>query len=106
MPRVMRHDGFRRAHGRDLVRLGIPFLLLMGLPFLLRTEWSFWLAIFGGAPLALVGLYRQFRRDVRSTCPQCKAAIGRHGDVREGPVRFICPACDVIWDTGFAASRD
>ena len=106
MPRTMRDDGYARAGRRDLVRLGLPSLVLIGLPFLLRQEWSFWLAIFAGAPLALVGLYRQIRRGVRWACPQCRAAIGRTGDVRDGPVRFLCATCDVIWDTGLETRRD
>lgn len=105
-PRVMRDDGHARAQRRDLVRLGIPFLVLMGLPLLVRQEWAYVLTIVAAPPLALFGLCRQLRRGVRSACPQCKAPIGRHGDAREGPVRFLCPACDVVWDTGVEERRD
>lgn len=101
----MRDGGYARARRRDLVRLGIPFLVLIGLPVLLRQEWTVWPAMLG-VPLALAGLWRQLRRGIRWTCEQCGSGMRRHGDVREGPVRFFCPPCDVIWDTGLEERRD
>jgi ribosomal protein S27AE len=104
--RVMRDTGHGREHRKDLLRLGLPFLAVLGLALLVRQEWAYMLAFVAGIPLALYGMYRQMLRSVRLDCPQCKAAIGRHGDTREGPVRFYCPKCDVVWDTGYEESRD
>jgi predicted RNA-binding Zn-ribbon protein involved in translation (DUF1610 family) len=41
-------------------------------------------------------------------CPQCRARIPRPPQTKTGDrIRYVCPACDVEWDTGWeVAQRD
>jgi hypothetical protein len=102
----MRDEGYRKAGARDLAVLGLPFGGLMLLALLVREPWAMIPAMLVGAPLAVAGLVRQLRRSSRWPCSRCGAPMRRHGVEKNGPVRFFCPPCDVVWDTGLEERPD
>lgn len=102
-----------KRHFRDMLVLGVPFLLAVLAPLLLGYLFQdyalpiFIAAFMVGVPIAIVGMVRQERRTRHFACPTCGTMLHRTGkDDKDGdPVSFLCTACDTEWDTGFRVSR-
>lgn len=100
-----------RRHFRDMLTLGLPFVLVV----LLAGAGAYWLhggtfiiaGIVIGAPIAIVGLVRQIRHFLHFPCPTCGTMLQRSGSDKAGaPITFLCTPCDTEWDTGFTEGSD
>ena len=100
-----------KRHFRDMLVLGLPFVLIVG-GMVVGARWFDSMAVFiggfvVGVPLAIVGLVRQERRFRHFPCPTCKTMLHRPGSTARGaPIRFLCTSCDTEWDTGFSEGSD
>jgi len=111
MPTLKQDRTLRKRHFRDMLYLGVPFVLV-----LLVGAGGFWrfqsMFLFGasfiiGVPLAIVGLVRQERRWRRFPCPGCGTVLHRDPGGKPGaPITFVCKPCDTEWDTGFQNNSD
>jgi predicted RNA-binding Zn-ribbon protein involved in translation (DUF1610 family) len=110
MPTVKQDRTLQARHNRDMLYLGLPFLLVVLATVLLSTWlWNPYIFVAGwctAVPIAIVGIVRQMRRYLRFPCPTCGAVLQRSdkGEA-ETPITFLCKACDTEWDTGFINSR-
>ncbi len=55
--------------------------------------------------IALRGVVLQGRRYSRLKCPECGLLLRREAGPDQEPITFICPTCNIEWDTGFLQSR-
>ena len=89
--------------------LGVPFVAALLVAFYAhqhgRMDWfvAGWAVGFG---LGLIGLVRQERLFRRYTCPDCRGRLENPSRRPGEPVEYLCPRCDVIWETGFFESSD
>jgi len=100
-----------KRHFRDMLYLGVPFLLILLLTAVGMTRLESAAIFVAGflidVPLGIVGLVRQERRSRHFGCPSCGTMLHREpGAGNDGdPVTFVCTPCDTEWDTGFRVSR-
>jgi H+/gluconate symporter-like permease len=100
-----------KRHFRDMLYLGVPFLLLL-LGMVLGSYWfrspvCFIVGFVIAVPLAIVGLVRQERRWRRFPSPGCGTMLHREVAGKPGdPITFVCKPCDTEWDTGFRTGSD
>jgi DNA-directed RNA polymerase subunit RPC12/RpoP len=106
MPLPKPDASFGRRYLVNYVAFGGPFVVtcLVGLVAFQRRwiEWSIGIWVVG-LVIALVGVVRQQSIMTRYLCPQCRAVLPRVPMSEEGDkgIRFHCPDCDIIWETGF-----
>ena len=111
MPALKQDRTLMKRHFRDMLVLGLPFVLIVGL-MVFGARWFDSPAVFVGGfaialPLAIAGLVRQQRRWRRFPCPGCRTMLERDPGGKPGdPITFVCKACDTEWDTGFQNNSD
>lgn len=113
MPTLKQDRTLMKRHLRDMLCLGVPFLLTILSTLLLCYLFRdialplFFAGWIVAVPIAVVGVVRQVRRFLRFPCPTCGTVLHRPGKAEdEGtPITFLCTACDTEWDTGFRVSR-
>jgi hypothetical protein len=110
MPTLKQDRTVMKRHFRDMLYLGLPFLMIL-LLMVLGTKWLESVAVFivgfiTAVPLAVVGLVRQERRLRHFACPTCGTMLHRDPGGEDGePITFVCTPCDTEWDTGFRVGR-
>jgi len=110
MPVLKQDRSTQAGHFRDLLFLGLPFLVGMLLTVVAGIRYQnvpFLIAcIIVLMVLAGVGMVRQMRRSLRFHCPTCGGLIPRTTGKLEGEITFLCGPCDTEWDTGFREGGD
>jgi len=111
MPTLKQDRTLMKRHFRDMLYLGVPFVLVLlvgaGGFWWFQSMFCFIAAFVIGVPLAFVGIVRQTRRFLRFPCPTCGALLHRTASTERGaPIRFTCATCDTEWDTGFCEGSD
>ncbi len=98
MPTRKKDLRLRRRHYGVTTLLALPFLVCFAL------AWStshFWPSAIGCGVIAVVGLILQERRFRRYHCPDCGALLPYTPAAPGARIEYVCPRCDVIWDSGF-----
>jgi len=112
MPTLKQDRTLMKRHFRDMLYLGVPFVLVILLTGLLCSRFmDHFLPLFIAGfviavPIAIVGIVRQERRHRHFACPTCGTMLHREPDGKDGdPITFVCIPCDTEWDTGFTVGR-
>src|SRR4030095_16295523 len=111
MPTLKQDRTLMKRHFRDMLYLGVPFVLILlvaaGGTYWFHSMLFFASAFVFGLPLAIVGLVRQIRRNLHFPCPTCGTMLDRSDDAKSGsPITFLCTACDTEWGPGFRTGSD
>jgi len=111
MPALKQDRSLMKRHFRDMLFLGLPFVLIVLVMVLGAWRFNSMPVFIGGfvvaLPLAVVGLIRQERRWRRFPCPGCGVLLHRDPGGKPGaPITFVCATCDTEWDTGFQNNSD
>lgn len=70
-----------------------------------RMDW-FYTAVAIGMGVIWVGVVRQRRWLRPYHCPDCGKVLEKPCGSPDGYIEYLCPDCDVIWETGLAKSSD
>lgn len=94
---------------RNFLLFGVPFAaaFLFGIHAHRhdRIDW-FLAALAVCLGVGLVGLIRQERLFRRYCCPDCGGRLENPSRRPGEAIEYVCPRCDVIWETGFFESSD
>lgn len=98
-----------KRHFWNFLLFGVPFaaafLFVIYADRHDRIDWC--VAAFAvGLGVGLVGLIRQERLFRRYCCPDCGGRLENPSRRPGEAIDYVCPRCDVIWETGFFESSD
>lgn len=98
-----------RRYFRNFLFFGAPFIGALLFAFHAhqhgRIDWliaAFVVCLGTG----LTGLVRQERLTRRYSCQDCGGRLENPSRRPGEPIEYLCPRCDVIWETGFFESKD